>query len=412
MLSSQRLLSRPRIAVVGGGPAGLTAGVLLHKHSIPFAIFELRRKPTAEDLAQPIGMLDLHEESGLAALRECDLFDEFIPLTGACAEVMRLSDKDGNIVFTHGSDQKDAHRPEVSRHALSQLLISKLPAERIQWGYKLISATSRQEEIELDFGVHGKKTFDLVIGADGAWSKVRELLTDVKPQYAGRQIVTLTIKNITTKYPHLAELIGPGSFIAFGNRHTLTTQRGEQDSARMYIFITTSDEDFKRTSCLDSTTAVEAKEKLLTDKTMLGGWGPRIKELVTVASEEDSAANPGTFVDIRPVFGLPIGHVWEHVRGATVIGDAAHLMPPDGEGVNIGMLDALLLSRAIIKAHKATALYETKFQGVLDLEIQDFESDMRERAKHAAEHSKMLNEAMHSDEGAIGMVNLFKRMGG
>jgi hypothetical protein len=97
--------------------------VLLHKHGIPFTIFELRQKPTIEELAQPVGMLDLHEESGLAAIKKCDLFDDFLPLTGDCAPVMKISDKEGNIVLTHG-DEGVNDRPEISRQALSQLLIS------------------------------------------------------------------------------------------------------------------------------------------------------------------------------------------------------------------------------------------------------------------------------------------------
>jgi 2-polyprenyl-6-methoxyphenol hydroxylase-like FAD-dependent oxidoreductase len=190
---------KPRIAIVGGGPAGLTAGVLLHKHGIPFSIFELRQNPTIEELAQPVGMLDLHQESGIAAIRKCDLFDDFISLTGDCAEVVKISDKEGNILFTE--EEEGVHRPEISRHSLNQLLISKLPAETIKWGHRLLSATSSTRsghtEIELDFGAHDKQAFDLVIGADGAWSRVRNLLTDVKPHYCGRQIMTLTIKNFT-----------------------------------------------------------------------------------------------------------------------------------------------------------------------------------------------------------------------
>lgn len=109
-------------------------------------------------------------------------------------------------------------------------------------------SSSVHTEIELDFGLHGKQTFDLVIGADGAWSKVRNLLTDVNPHYAGMQNITLTVREVTKKYPHLAELVGLGTFAALGNRHGVMSQRSPQDSARIYVFLTTEDEHFAATA--------------------------------------------------------------------------------------------------------------------------------------------------------------------
>jgi 2-polyprenyl-6-methoxyphenol hydroxylase-like FAD-dependent oxidoreductase len=403
---------QPRIAIIGGGPAGLTAGVLLHKRGIPFTIFELRHKPTIEELAQPVGMLDLHKESGLAAIRKCNLFDDFISLTGDCAEVTKILDKEGNILFT---EEEGDNRPEISRHSLNQLLISNLPAETIKWGHKLLSATSSTRsghtKIELDFGAHGEQAFDLVIGADGAWSKVRNLLTDVKPHYCGRQIMTLTIKNFTKKYPHLVELVGPGSFMALGNRHGVAAQRGSHDSARLYIFITTPDENFATTSGLVNEIAAGAKNKLLSDDALLGQWGPRIKELVVVACDEESADSSVAKVDIRPVCGLPMGYTWVHKLGTTLIGDAAHLMPPSGEGVNIAMWDAVMLSQAIIKAHETAGQDAVSFQSELDPLIKEFEVEMAVRGKEAAEQSSTLNETMFAEDGAAAMAKWFKSFG-
>ncbi|KAF4626599.1 hypothetical protein G7Y89_g11559 [Cudoniella acicularis] len=378
---------KERIAIVGAGPAGLTAGVLLHKHGVSFTIFELRHKPTSKELAQPIGVLDLHEETGLAAIKRCDLFNDFISLTGDCAEIMKIADQDGNVVFATSFNGES--RPEISRHDLSQLLMSRIPAETIKWGHKLLSATSSTKsshsEIQLDFGAHNKQTFDLVIGADGAWSRVRKLLTDVKPQYAERQIITLTIRQFTTRYPHLAELVGPGTFCALGNRHAVTAQQGSHDSARMYIFITTPDEDFATTSGLRNETALGAKNKLLSNSALLGLWGARTKELVTVACDEESIDHPGVNVDTRAVYELPIGHIWEHNPGTTLIGDAAHLMSPNGEGVNLGMWDAVMLSQATIKAYETAPQDAASFQNVLNPLMKEFEVEMVSGAKNAAE---------------------------
>lgn len=406
--------SQPRIAINGGGPAGLTVGLLLHKRGIPFAIFELHQKPTDEELAKPSGMLDLHEESGIAAIKECGLFDEFLKLIGECTEAQKVSDKDGNILYTDEGEMSE--RPEISRHALAKLLISHLPADQIKWGHKLISATSStasgHTEIELDFGTHGKQTFDLVIGADGAWSKVRNLLTDVKPHYAGTQNITLTVREVTKKYPHLAELVGLGSFSALGNRHGVMSQRGPQDSARIYIFLTTEDEHFAATAGLAGQTAAAAKEQVLGDAALLSTWGPAIKELVAVACNEEAADNPGAAVDIRPLYMLPVGNAWEHRTGATIIGDAAHLMCPwAGEGVNLAMWDSLLLAHAIIKAHETAGKDAASFQSALDPLMKEFEVDLVARAKEKAEESLSNGQMLFGEDGAKAFAKFFLSFG-
>ncbi len=397
---------QPRIAVVGGGPAGLTAGVLLHKSGIQFTIFELRKKPTEDELAKPSGMLDLHEKSGLAAINECGLMDQFLKLTGECTEAKKITDKDGNLLYSEQGEISE--RPEISRHALSTLLVSHIPAEQVKWGYKLYSATrSGSSDIELDFGPHGKQTFDLVIGADGAWSKVRKLLTTVTPHYAGTTVITLTIRGVTKKHPRLADLIGLGGFSALGNRHGVMSQRGPQDSARIYLFLTVDDENFATTSELAKQTAAVAKSRLLSDDALLGTFGPAIKKLVTVACDEDTADNPGAMLDIRPLHLLPSDIAWEHTTGVTVIGDAAHLMYPAGQGVNVAMWDSMQLAHAIIKAHGMVKNHAESFQSVLDPLVKEFEIEMLANSKEKAERSLGIGRMMFQEDGAKAFSDFF-----
>jgi 2-polyprenyl-6-methoxyphenol hydroxylase-like FAD-dependent oxidoreductase len=408
------VLSPPRIAIVGGGPGGLTAALLLHKHDIPFTIFELRQRPSDEELAKPSGMLDLHEESGIAAIKECGLLDEFVKLTGECSEAQKVSDKNGNILYRDEGEM--SQRPEISRHALTKLLISHLPANQIAWNHKLLSVssstTSGDSKIELDFGSKGKHIFDLVIGADGAWSKVRNFLTNVKPHYEGRQSITLTIRGITKKYPHLAEFVGLGSFSALANRHGVMSQRGPQDSARIYLFLTTEDEHFPITTGLKGQTAAAAKEKLLSDEALLGTWGPIIKELVTVACDEETADNPDGTLDIHAMYTLPISATWEHKPGATAIGDAGHLMGPwAGEGVNLAMWDSLLLAQAIIKAYETAGKDATSFQNTLDPLVKAFEIHMAERAKEKAEEVVGNGQMLFGEDAAKAFVAFFESAG-
>ncbi|KAH6887667.1 salicylate hydroxylase [Thelonectria olida] len=402
--------SQPRIAIIGGGPAGLTTGLLLHKQGIPFTIFELRQKPTEEELAKPSGMLDLHDESGIAAIKECGLLDQFFKLTGECSEAQKVADKNGNIIYRDEGELSE--RPEISRHALSKLLIAHIPADHIKWGHKLLSAssstTSGRTEIELNFGANGKQTFDLAIGADGAWSKIRNLLTGVKPNYAGTQNLTLTVREITKKHPHLAELVGLGSFSALGNRHGVMSQRGPQDSARIYIFLTTEDEHFPTTAGLEGQTAVVAGERIMSDSALIGTWGPTIKDLVTVACKEETLDNPSAAVDLRPLYNLPAGTAWEHKTGATIIGDAAHLMCPwAGEGVNLAMWDSLLLAHAITKAYETGGKDAASFQRTLDPLVAAFEVDMVARAKEKAEETIGNGQMMFGEDGANAFKNFF-----
>ncbi|KAJ5324351.1 hypothetical protein N7476_002951 [Penicillium atrosanguineum] len=400
-----------RIAIVGGGPGGLTVGLLLHRHGIKSTIFELRQKPTDEELAKPSGMLDLHEESGLAAIRECELYDQFLQLTGECSEAQKVSDKDGNII--HEDKGELSERPEISRHSLTKLLSSHVPAENIKYGCKLFSATSvtvlNGTETELDFGPNGKKRFDLVIGADGAWSQVRNMLSDIKPQYAGTQNISLTIRHITAKYPHLADFVGRGSFSALGSRHGVMSQRGPQDSARIYIFLTTPDEHFSTSVGLKGRPASAAKEPLLNNDELLGCFGTKIKELVTVACDEETKDKPGAALDIRPLYTLPIGVSWNHKPNATLIGDAAHLMCPwAGEGVNLAMWDSLLLAHAIIKADNISKDGNASFQSVLGPLMKEFEDEMFVRTKEKAEETYSNGQMLFGEDGAAAFRDFFQ----
>lgn len=412
-----------RIAIIGAGPGGLTLGALLHQHSIPFMLFESRAKPTEQDFATPAGSLDLHDGSGLTAIKKLELFDEFSAEIGDCTQVTKIADKDGTVLFAQEEESSSTEhgRPEIARNKLNRMLLSRIPSSAIHWGHKLVSAkrseaSGNNREVILDFGSHGKKTFDLVIGADGAWSKVRSLLTDAKPTYAGQQAITASVRNITTRYPHLAGLVGSGTLMAMGHKHGIISQRAANDTARLYTMITTSDESFATTHDLRGKSAAHAKSVVLDGATApLGRFGPLLKELIAVAYDDETTSNPGANLEIRPMYTLyPTveGESWEPQPGVTVLGDAAHLMPPNGEGVNMAMLDALELSEAIAGAYSATPDVVEPIRIAIDPLIETYEANMFKRAKQSARETKELLEMMYgSDNGAENLVEFFESMG-
>lgn len=344
--------SSPSIAIVGGGPSGLCLGVLLHKHGIPFTIYELRNKPTSSALTTPSGMLDLHQESGLAAIRACGLWEDFQKNILDCSEELIIMDKHARVAHKD-SGGPEPHRPEIARNTLTHLLLTSLPVENIRWEHKLLGASRTPEgRISLDFGSRGKNEHDFVVGADGAWSKIRNLITTVQPHYGGIQYLTLDILNASTRYPTLSAMVGSGSCFILGNKKGIVSHRGVQDSIRLYVGVATEDEaPFYKSSTASG--VAELKRSLLESEDLFSTWSGQIKDLVSSAVDETTvtAEIAAQMSEPKPLYMLPIGHKWEAQLGIAIVGDAAHLMMPwAGEGVNLALWDSLDLANAIISS--------------------------------------------------------------
>jgi 2-polyprenyl-6-methoxyphenol hydroxylase-like FAD-dependent oxidoreductase len=405
---------RPRIAIAGGGPGGLALGLLLRQRNIPVTIYELRGKPTPEELVKPSGMLDLHEGSGLTAIRECGLWDSFQEAIGDCSESTRVFNPEGSLL--HTDEGGPTLRPEIPRHALTNMLVQNLPADTIKWNHKITAvssarnATTGATEITLDLSSNGTATFDFVVGADGAWSRVRKLLTDATPQYHGVQYLTMTMRHTSTNYPHLVELVGSGAFIALGGGRGIMTHRGPQDSIRVYVAVSTPHEHWAATLGLKGKTAAEIKTTLLADEKLFRNWAPQFLDLLATACDEETKDHPGCEADITPLYtlyrdSLPKGHRWEHRTGATLLGDAAHLMLPSGEGVNLALLDALNLAHALAAVPEGADA--AAWQAAVEPRVREFEEAMLAGALSEAGDSAALNGMLFSENGAQALADFF-----
>ncbi|WP_030880873.1 FAD-dependent oxidoreductase [Streptomyces sp. NRRL S-1868] len=272
------------VTIVGAGLGGLVLARVLHLHGIPATVHEAEPSPDARSQG---GMLDIHAHSGRAALRAAGLADAFHDLVLPGRQAIRLLDRDGTVLF-EAADDGTGTSPEVQRGELRRLLLDSLPAGTVRWGHRATGVRALGGgRHEVAFADGTTTVTGLLVGADGAWSRVRPLLSDAVPAYIGRSFVETWLYD----------------------RDWFTAV------------------DFTDTAAATARVAEE-----------FGGWAPELTALLTAS---------GTAPVWRPLYALPADHSWQRVPGATLLGDAAHLSAPSGEGANLAMQDGAALGEAL-----------------------------------------------------------------
>jgi len=382
------LINHKKIAIVGGGPGGLTLARLLQMKGANVRVYERDLDKNARVQGSP---LDLHEDSGLAAIRKADLLKEFkenfLPgadktlIVNEKAEVF-YSDHETNLEENFGDEY---FRPEIDRGALRKILLESLEPETVVWNSHFISMEKQDGGWKLNFKNRESVYADIVIASDGANSKIRPYITDIKPFYSGILMLEGNIYQSKIKVPNMDSLINGGKIMAFGNeKNILMGQKGNGDLGFYASF--KADENWASDNGLDFNNQLQVLEWF---KTNYPEWGNVWYELF------ENAETP--FIP-RPIYCTPLDQTWQTQSNLTMIGDAAHVMPPfAGEGANMAMLDALELSE-YLTSEKYNSLTEA---------ISDYETNMRKRASKAAKESLENGEKMHSENALETMLEFF-----
>lgn len=334
----------PHIAIVGAGLGGLMLARVLHLHGISATIYEADSSPHARKQG---GMLDIHDYNGQAALKVAGLYDQFVALIHPGGEAYRVLDQDGVVLFEK-PDNGNGGRPEVLRGELRRILLESLPAGTIQWGRKLqaVRALDHGQHV-LTFTDGATVTTGLLVGADGAWSRVRPLLVDARPVYAGTTFVETFLFDSDRLHPASAQAVGGGSLFALASGKGILAHREPDGVLHTYVALTKPADwavgiDFTDRAAALATVAAE-----------FAGWAPSLTALIT-----QSATDPVP----RAIHTLSVEPRWARAPGVTLVGDAAHLMVPSGEGANLALLDGAELGQAIAahpgNVEAALATYE------------------------------------------------------
>ncbi|ONI73468.1 FAD-dependent oxidoreductase [Actinosynnema sp. ALI-1.44] len=365
------------IAIVGAGLGGLALARVLHVNGIEAVVYE--REPSRDARGQG-GMLDIH--SGQRALREAGLMDQFLAIARGEGQDMRLLEPDGTLLLQEDTpDDAPLLRPEVDRADLRNLLLDSLPRDAVRWGHAFESTDNGV----LRFSDGSTATYDLLVGADGANSRVRSMLTDAQPTHIGQNAVELGIPDIDHTHPDLAAMVGRGNYWVLGDGKSLAAQRNGDGRVRIGLSFYNTAEDWFAASGIPFDDPATARTRLIEQ---LAGWDPRFTALI--AACDDS-------IRLWPITTLPIGLTWPSTPGVTLVGDAAHLMPPVGEGANMALLDGALLGLALAAHpddHPAA--------------VEEYESEMFERTSAAARKSAQIQQLLTSPDAARKMLAFFQ----
>ncbi|MGW4945708.1 FAD-dependent oxidoreductase [Actinoplanes sp. NPDC004185] len=317
------------VTIIGAGLGGLMLARVLHVHGISATVYEGEVAPTAR--AQG-GLLDIHDDNGQPALREAGLIDQFRGLVLEGRQASRFLDRDGTVLAEQ-SDDGTGGRPEILRGDLRRMLLDSLPAGSVTWGHRVTGVAALGDgRHKVIFADGTSVVTSLLVGADGAWSRVRPLLSGATPEYTGMSAVETHLFDSETRHPATAKAVGQGAMYALAPGRGLLAHRERGGTLHSYVFVTEPQSWF---AAIDFTDTPAAAARIARE---FDGWAPELTALIT---------DSDTPLVARPLHTLPAGHRWDRVPGVTLLGDAAHLAAPNGEGANLAMYDGSELARAI-----------------------------------------------------------------
>ncbi|HDS0950899.1 TPA: FAD-dependent monooxygenase [Stenotrophomonas maltophilia] len=332
------------IVIVGAGLGGLALARVLHVHGIASTVYEA--EPSRHARSQG-GMLDIHEHNGQRALQAAGLFDAFSAIIHPGGQASRVLDRSGAVLLEEADDGSGG-RPEVPRGELRRVLLDSLPDGTVRWGRKLASVEALGNgRHRLQFSQGETVDADMLVGADGAWSKVRPLLTPATPDYSGMLYVETYLFDADAQHPLAAAAVGSGALFAVEPGKGILAHREPNGALHAYVALRKPLEWVEQLKACDTAAIIRAVAG------QFEGWTPALTALFTAAQ---------TPPVLRPIYALPAGQRWPRTRGVTLLGDAAHLTIPAGEGANLALFDGAELAAALV-AHgddteAALAAYE------------------------------------------------------
>lgn len=372
------IIKNKKIAIIGGGPVGLTTARILQINGADVTVYERDINAQARTSG---GTLDIHSDSGQLAIQKADLMTEFYKYARPTGE--KMADMFGNITSDEMPDETNAFsRPEIDRNDLRKIMLENLQENTVVWDSQLIDIEKPEEQYHLEFKNGNKVNADFVIVANGGRSNARKFVSDQEPQLSGTYIIQGEIPNPDRDYPEFKPKYGKGNVMAMGEEKMFYTHTLRDGSVHFGVSFKAEEDwildngiDFK-----DDASVISFLNKKFEN------WDEDYKKFFAASTDFSGL----------PLRLFSLEEPWKKHSNITLVGDAAHLMPPfAGEGVNMGLLDAYQLTENLTNG---------KFENLHDA-INDYEQKMFGYALEAQRMTKKMEKLLHSDVTSEDIIN-------